>query len=98
MHQATWRSAPKTFPRHLRAVDEDTVPCLNVRFVAQTLQCGQPGDIESGGLLERQRRRLRRQLVCSGRRVLGETAIAPSEDLLPGLEPGDLLPDCHHPA
>jgi hypothetical protein len=79
-------------------IDQDSLACLDPRFVAETLQRGQARDVESGRLLGRQRRGLRGQPVFSGRRVFREAAVAPSEDLVPRLEPRDLLPHGDHSA
>jgi hypothetical protein len=59
------------------------LPWLEAPGVAKTLQGGQAGDRDGRGLTEGKVRRLARELVLAGARVLGEGTLADAEDPSP---------------
>lgn len=54
-----------------------------------------PGDRDDCGLIEGEVRRLARELVLAGARVVGEGTLADAEDLVADLEPGYICAGCH---
>ena len=74
-------------------VDQHALPCLDPAVVAESLQRGDAGQRDRSGLLESERRRLRREALCGSRRVLGKGAAGRAEHLVAWLELGHVLAD-----
>ena len=76
--------------------DQHLLSCLQAADVAQSAQCGHPGDRHGSGLLEGEVRGLERELVLARSGELGERALADTEHLVAGLEARDLIADGNH--
>jgi hypothetical protein len=73
------------------ADDQDALPSSNLALVAQSLEGGRGRGWDGRGLREAEVRRLGREPVRSGARVLGEGAPTRPEHLVSRLEAGHLL-------
>ena len=81
------------------AVDEHLLSRGDATVIAQTLQCGDGGDRDRGGLLERQFGGLQNDVAVLAREhVFGERAPGPAEDFVAGFESGDTCADSFHGA
>src|SRR6266404_2393109 len=76
-----------------------TLSGLNVPFVAQTLQCREPGNRNRTGLLKGDVRRLRNRGAISGDAdVIGHGSSLRSENFVARCEVGYIFSNCFHDA
>ena len=73
--------------------DQDLLSRLDIPVIAQSLEGSKRRHADRRGLLECEIGRFQRQPLLGGGRILGEGALAPTEDLLTRLELGHALAD-----
>src|SRR5207249_10096083 len=82
-----------------RAGEQNLLPGLNVRSVAQTLQCREPGNRNSTGLRKGDVRRLQNRDAFSGDAdVIGHGSSLSSENFVGRFEVGYIFSNCFHDA
>src|SRR5207245_11302536 len=82
-----------------RAVDQNFLPGLKSSFVAQPLQCGEPGNRNRAGLLKGDVRRLQnRGVISEDADVIGHGSSLRSENFVARFEVGYIFSNCFHDA